>query len=249
MKNDIVVKSINAIQNEIDVSKVKTLSEADALVRTVEQISGIYDLKKFKVFQLVKERELYKEVINGKPAYKDFETWAEKAFNVGRATAYRYVQVAAYITEDGNATVFKPESQSGVLDYTYTVLSLFVQAFGKEPDPVAAIRDFIKTNGISPANTVAFIKKMLKKAGKIGGKKETDETPANDEETAESVEETAESVETSPKVTKTETGAPVFDSVAKLVDYLKKSARAYSALTVTTPNGETVAMFKAPEKD
>lgn len=248
MKNDIVVKSINAIQNEIDVSKVKTLSEADALVRTVEQISGIYDLKKFKVFQLVKERELYKEVINGKPAYKDFETWAEKAFNVGRATAYRYVQVAAYITEDGNATVFKPESQSGVLDYTYTVLSLFVQAFGKEPDPVAAIREFIKTNGISPANTVAFIKKMLKKAGKIGGKKETDETPETDE-TNEDSAGVSETVETSVKTEKTETGAPVFDSVAKLADYLKKSARTYSALTVTAPNGETVAMFKAPEKD
>ena len=248
MKNDIVIKSINAIQNEIDVSKVKTLSEADALVRTVEQISGIYDLKKFKVFQLVKERELYKEVINGKPAYKDFETWAEKAFNVGRATAYRYVQVAAYITDDGNATLFKPQSQSGVLDYTYTVLSLFVQAFGKEPNPVKAIQDFIKENGISPANTVSFIKKALKKAGKIGGKKETNETPT-DEETPDEVEESAESVETSTKVTKTETGAPVFDSVAKLAEYIKKSAKSFSALTVTAPNGETVAIFKAPEKE
>ena len=134
------------------------------------------------------------------------------------------------------------------MDYTYTVLSLFVQAFGKEPDPVAAIREFIKTNGISPANTVAFIKKMLKKAGKIGGKKETDETPETDE-TNEDGAEVSETVETSAKTEKTETGAPVFDSVAKLADYLKKSARAYSALTVTAPNGETVAMFKAPEKE
>lgn len=209
MKNNIMSiseKDVNltalSLRENIDITAIDNINDATAAVWSLDQLSGLFLLKKIKLFEIVLREKLYEK---GEPRYKSFGAWALKNFGLGEKSAYRYAQVAFLVDENGDASVLKPDTER-VADYGYTALSLFVQAFGKDVD---AMRLFISKAKITPATPISQLKKALKTLGYLGkGKDMTEEAQPAEKPAETPAEKPADAAAEVPAEVTADTEAP-----------------------------------------